>query len=85
MEERELVERIVRRAKQARDQGALKVPVTVKIRVFDDVERTVSFARMLEESGASMVAVHGRTRMQTHHEGRCSWWVRGLMLNYMRV
>lgn len=40
----------------------LSVPVTAKMRVFADVGKTVSFARMLESSGASLVAVHGRTR-----------------------
>lgn len=36
--------------------------VTAKMRVFDDLDRTIAFARMLEASGASLVAVHGRTR-----------------------
>lgn len=40
----------------------LPVPVTAKMRIFEDVGRTVAFARMLEASGASLVAVHGRTR-----------------------
>lgn len=40
----------------------LPVPVTAKMRIFDDVDRTIAFARMLEASGASLVAVHGRTR-----------------------
>ncbi|PXF46658.1 tRNA-dihydrouridine(16/17) synthase [NAD(P)(+)]-like [Gracilariopsis chorda] len=42
----------------------LAVPVWVKIRVFDDVKATVEYARMLEEAGASLIAVHGRTREQ---------------------
>jgi len=69
MEEPDLVRRIVTRA--ARE---LTVPVTVKMRVFDqDDARTVAFAKMLSESGASLVAVHGRTALQTHHQGECRW------------
>ena len=40
----------------------LKIKVTAKMRIFDDLDRTIAFARMLESSGASLVAVHGRTR-----------------------
>ena len=42
----------------------LTIPVTVKIRRFEDVNDTVEYAAMLERAGASLVAVHGRTREQ---------------------
>lgn len=32
----------------------LKVPVTCKIRIFDDVQRTVEYAQMLERAGAKV-------------------------------
>ena len=57
MEEPRLVSEVV-----ATLAAHLSIPVTAKMRIFDDTERTVAFARMLESSGASLVAVHGRTR-----------------------
>lgn len=52
----------------------LTVPVTVKIRRFDDVEKTVAYAAMLERAGASLIAVHGRTRDHKKTEGVRACW-----------
>ena len=68
MEEPELVEAMVKAA-----SSHLKVPITVKIRIFADLDRSIKFAKMLEFAGASAVTVHGRTSSCTHHEGECSW------------
>ena len=42
----------------------LTVPVTVKVRVFEDVNKTLAYCEMLQESGASLLAIHPRTRGQ---------------------
>lgn len=59
MDDLPLVERLVRQL-----AANLAVPVTVKIRRFDCVQRTVQYAQMLERAGASLLAIHGRTREQ---------------------
>ena len=69
MDDLPLVERIVRAC-----AAGLRVPVTVKIRVFPDRERTVAYARMLEAAGASLIAVHGRLREQRKSKGADADW-----------
>lgn len=52
----------------------LEVPVTAKFRVYDSLEKTLAYARMIERAGAQMVTVHGRTReMKGHKTGLADW------------
>jgi tRNA-dihydrouridine synthase B len=69
MREPELAREIISTVK-----SAIKIPVTVKFRLgWDDTSRNaVEFGRMVEESGASMVTVHGRTRAQLY-SGKADW------------
>ena len=51
-----------------------KKPITIKIRkgFNDDMINAVEMARIAEANGASMVAVHGRTREQ-YYSGKADW------------
>ncbi|KAF0991227.1 hypothetical protein HZS_6643, partial [Henneguya salminicola] len=52
----------------------LSIPVSAKIRIFDSIQKSVDYARMLENSGCSMLAVHGRTRNQKgQNTGLADW------------
>ncbi|MBQ8311522.1 MAG: tRNA dihydrouridine synthase DusB [Clostridia bacterium] len=53
---------------------AVKIPVTVKIRAgWDDGQiNAVELAKRLEDAGASMICVHGRTREQMY-AGHADW------------
>lgn len=58
----------------ARFTRSLNLPVTGKIRLgWDDASRNyLEVARVLEDNGASLIAVHGRTKAQAY-QGQADW------------
>jgi tRNA-dihydrouridine synthase B len=63
------LEKIMRRVRRA-----VSIPLTMKIRTCWDDEsiNAVEVARLIEDCGGNMVAIHGRTRMQGY-SGRANW------------
>jgi len=58
----------------SRFTATLKIPVTGKIRLGWDTDSRnyLQVARTLEDNGASLIAVHGRTKMQAY-KGEADW------------
>ncbi|OIR58678.1 MAG: tRNA dihydrouridine synthase [Amphiamblys sp. WSBS2006] len=72
-DEWELIEEIVRHLVEN-----IETPVSCKIRIFDEAEKTVAYAKMLEKAGCSFICVHGRTRGQIgENRGEANWAVIG--------
>lgn len=64
---------LIRDIVQTMDRN-LAVPVTVKIRVFDDIEKSIKYAQMIQDSGAQLLTIHGRIREQRgHNTGLADW------------
>lgn len=64
----------------------VKLPVTVKFRKgFDDNSvNAVEFAHIMEESGASAITVHGRTREQ-FYSGKADWDIIGQVVRRVNI
>jgi len=59
----------------------LEVPVTAKFRILETKEKTLDYAKMILDAGASIITVHGRQRHQKgHNTGMADWQ----MIRYLR-
>ena len=55
-------------------RDGLDVPVTAKFRIQESKEKTLEYARMILDAGASVITVHGRRREQKgHNTGLADW------------
>lgn len=78
MEEWDLVFRLIN--KLAVELGD-ELPVTAKIRVFDDWSKSLDYAKMCLRAGAKFLTVHGRTReMKGQRTGLSNW----TLVKYLR-
>jgi len=69
MEEPELIFSMVRKLHEN-----LRVPVTCKIRIFPELDKTIEYAKGIQAAGCQMLGVHGRTRDQKGHKtGLANW------------
>ncbi|KAJ1744259.1 tRNA dihydrouridine synthase [Coemansia sp. RSA 989] len=69
MEDWDLISRLIRKLHEN-----LEIPVTAKIRVYPEVEKTVAYAKMVEAAGAQIITVHGRLREQKGHKTGLADW-----------
>ncbi|EKG12059.1 Carboxylesterase type B [Macrophomina phaseolina MS6] len=58
----------------SRLHAELPIPVTAKFRVQETHEKTLAYARMILDAGASIITVHGRQRHQKGHETGLADW-----------
>ncbi|KAL3378387.1 hypothetical protein AABB24_004350 [Solanum stoloniferum] len=64
----------------------LNVPVSCKIRIFPNLQDTLSYAKMLEDAGCSLLAVHGRTRDEKDgRKFRANWEAIKAVRNVVRI
>jgi len=75
-EDWDTIHKLIRRL---RDE--LEVPVTAKFRIQETEAKTLEYAKMILDAGASIIAVHGRQRHQKGHKTGIADWQ---MIRYLR-
>lgn len=76
MDDWDLVHKLIRNL-----HDNLSIPVTAKIRVYDDWEKSLKYAKMVLDAGAQFITIHGRTRdMKGQLTGLANWEI----LRYLR-
>lgn len=64
----------------------LNVPVSCKIRLFPNLQDTLNYAKMLENAGCALLAVHGRTRDEKDGKKiRANWDAIRAVKNALRI
>ncbi|TQD73715.1 hypothetical protein C1H46_040757 [Malus baccata] len=64
----------------------LNVPVLCKVRIFPNLEDTIKYARMLEDVGCSLLAVHSRTRDEKDQKKvQANWEAIRAVKNALRI
>ena len=64
-----LIETLIKEA-----TNRFNIPITCKIRIFDDEKKTIEYAKMIERAGCYLLTVHGRTReMKGQFTGLADW------------
>ncbi len=68
MKEPELATQIIKKMK-----AAINVPLSIKIRTgWSDPSECLEFAKVIEDAGADLITIHGRTKMQGY-SGQSDW------------
>ena len=62
------------------------MPVSCKMRLSGNVEETVAFARMPEDSGCQLLSVHGRTKDQvSYYDAPVDWEAIGSVVRSVSI